>query len=563
MKLLGICVLAAISLSLGFSPKSPDSTLLVAMHSELKRSMDSLRLKDNPGPYFLSYWLLDIQGYDVEASQGAIEKAAPTPLRFIDVDLRVGSYVHDQSLYEGGLVGGSGLRAPVPESDDTLLLRQAFWAETDARYKVALEQLAQKQSFLAAHHGMDALPDWSRQKVLQQRDIDSIQPPDTAAWIELCRKLSALLAKNTWMAESRVAYQYYYITFYYVDSEGSTYIQSLQENTLLAALLCQAQDGAPLWDYLRMAARAGLPGGGHTGATSYEALRDSLAGIVQRLDELRHSKPLEFYRGPVLFSGPAAGEVIQHALLDPQMQLRQALSENSEQPFLLDLQGRKYLPDNFTVRDTPGLGNYQGQALFGSYHFDHQGQPAEEVTLVDKGRLTDFYRGKLPLQISSQHDNGHWRYGGGFPGVVQVEAPVGVPEGALLDSLRTRTDEEGAPFGLRVSKFLDDDAVKLLRHPLAQSISYGSFAASRGSFSLPAPVEMDAVDNKTGKATPVRGVFFNMVDSKSLRDIAAVGDTPHLLEPQASFSILCPSLLFSLLDLGGSHEAQPKLPLLP
>ncbi len=548
---------------MGFSPKAPDTTLLAAMRSELRRSVDSLRLKDHPGPYFLSYWLLDVQGYSVEASQGAIEKAAPQPLRFIDVDLRVGSYDRDQSLYEGGLVGGPRLRAPIPESDDTLLLRQAFWAETDARYKVALEQLAQKQSFLAAHQGRDALPDWSRQKVLQQRDIDSIEPPDTAAWIGLCRKLSASLAKNAWLAESRVAYQYYYITFYYVDSEGSTYIQSIQENTLLAALLCQAQDGAPLWDYFRRASRAGLPGGGRVGATSFEALRDSLDVLAQRLDQLRNTPPLEFYRGPVLFTGSAAGEVIQHALLDPQMRLREALSENSEQPFLLNLQGRKYLPDGFTVRDTPGLQSYQGHKLFGAYKFDHQGQPAEDVTLIEQGRIADFYRGKLPLQDSIARDNGHWRYGGGFPGVVRVEAAGGIPEAALNDSLRSRTRDEGAPFGLRVSKFMDDDAVKLLRHPLAQSISYGGFAAARGSFSLPAPVEVDAVDDKTGKAMPVRGVTFNALDSKSLRDIAAVGDTAHLLEPLGSFSIICPSLLFSLLDLDGSRQAQPELPLLP
>ncbi len=555
--------LAISSAAFGFSIKVPDTTLITAMQSELHRSMDSLKLRGQAGPYFLAYTLWDVQSYRVEASQGSIEKAGDEPSRLIDVDLRVGSYDQDQSLYEGGIVFGSRLRAPVPLSDDTLLLRQAFWAQTDARYKVSLEKLAQKKSFLASHHGMDALPDWSRQKVLQQQSIDAIVPPDTAAWIELCRNLSGAAAQNTWLAESRVAFQYYYITLYYVDSEGSSYIQSVQENALLAALLSQARDGAPLWDYLRLAARDSLSGGGKTGETSFKTLKDSLTVLTQRMDYLRQSTPTPFYRGPVLFAGPAAGEVVQHTLLDPQARLRQALSENSEQPFLLNLKGRKYLPGNFNVRDVPGRERYQGKLLFGSYKFDHQGQPAEEVSLIDQGRIENFYRGKLPLQVQDSHDNGHWRYGQGFPGVVEVEATGGISEKALLDSLRMLTRDEGASFGLVVSKFLDDDAFRLLHHPLAQSISFGSFSASKGSFNLSAPVTVDAIDMKTGERTPVRGLVFNALDSKSLRDIGAVGDTQHLLEPQASFSMLCPSLLFNLLDLGGSRQAQQRLPVLP
>jgi hypothetical protein len=267
--------------------------------------MDSLHLPGQPGPYFLSYLLWDMQGYRVEASLGSVEKAGPEPMRMVDVDLRVGSYARDQSLFEGGMVFGPRLRAPIPESNDTLLLRQALWALTDARYKVALEQLAQKKSFLDGRHGPKPLPDWSRQKVLRQFAVDSLVPPDTAAWAAQCRKLSAWAGKHSWLAESRVAYQYYYITFYYVDSEGARYIQSTQEHALFASLLCQAKDGSPLWEYLRLAGRHGLPGQGRSGPTSYPALRDSLAGLVRRLDALRRSEAVDLYRGPVLFAGPA------------------------------------------------------------------------------------------------------------------------------------------------------------------------------------------------------------------------------------------------------------------
>ncbi len=544
----------------GFAPERPDTLLLGAMRSELRRSMDSLQLKGEPRPYFMSYLLWDMQGYHVETSMGSVERDEPERTRMLDVDLRVGSYDQDQSQYAGGLVFGPQLQAPIPESDDTLLLRQALWTLTDARYKVAVEQLAQKKSFLANHHGLDVLPDWTRQKSLQQRDIDALTPPDTAAWINLCRRLSAEVGRHAWLAESRVAYQYYYVTFYYVDSQGASYIQSLQENTWLAALLCQASDGEPLWDYARLSSRVGWPG---RGGTPPEAeLRDTLTYLLHRLDGLRHVPAVNSYRGPVLFTRGAACEVIDQTLLQPQATLRAPLSENSEPAFLLGLLDRKYLPDNITVRDTPFLRSYRGKLLYGAYKFDQEGQPAANVLLVDRGRITDFYRGKTPILPGEMSDNGHWRYGGGFPGVVEVQVSGGLSEGKLLDSLRRMARDEGAPYGLRVSKVADQDAWKLLRHPLMRYLPYADPNTSRGAFVLPAPVEIDAVDTATGVCTPVRGLTFNALDSKSLRDIPAVGKAPYLLEPQASFSLLCPSLLFSLLDLRGQNQVQPSLPIL-
>ena len=85
----------------------------------------------------------------------------------------------------------------------------------------------------------------------------------------------------------------------------------------------------------------------------------------------------------------------------------------------------------------------------------------------------------------------------------------------------------------------------------------------RGTFALSPPCEVDIIDSRTGKVTPVRGLSFPAIDSKSLRDIVAVGEQPSLYEPQAAFSVLCPSLLFSLLDLKGNRATQPRPPYLP
>jgi hypothetical protein len=207
---------------------------------------------------------------------------------------------------------------------------------------------------------------------------------------------------------------------------------------------------------------------------------------------------------------------------------------------------------------------WEGRSLYGHYLLDQQGQPAEDIVLIQDGRVKDFLLGKVPVLNAKGHkSNGHWRYGGGFPGVTLLRSSSPVPEDQIKAKLGAMSMDEGTGYGLIVSKMLDEDAYKLLRHPLAAQLAVTDGLDGRGSFTLTPPCEADMLDARTGKVTPVRGLSFPSLDSKSLRDIAAVGDRPHLLEPQAAFSVLCPSLLFSLLDLKGSHKTQPRLPYIP
>lgn len=540
------------------------SLILRAMGSELKRSMDSLRIKGGPPPYFLSYLLWDVESFRMQASLGSCDLAAFEDQNLVEIDLRVGDYRQDNTNFQGGIVFGPRLRLPLPQENDTNLIRLSLWASTDAKYKVALEQLAQKRAFLENQTGHDSLPDFTRQQVKVQRQADARTPPDTAKVIRLGRELSGYLAKYPWLLESRVAYQYYYTTHYYVDSEGARYISTAKEHTLLVSLFTQAKDGAPLWDYLRIATRDPLGVGEKEGPASLAALKASVDSLARRLDYLRKSEPLQSYRGPVLFSGTSAGELLNKALLAPQSRLREPLGLGSEPNFLISMAGRKLFPSGITVTDSPSIAAWKGRALFGHYPFDHQGQPAKDIVLIEDGRIRDYLLGKVPVFKSKGHQgNGHFRYGGGFPGVVRLTAKSPFSEPDLRMRLAALGAEEGNGFGLVVAKPLDEDAFKLLRHPLAGHLIATEAGDGRGTFALGPPVEIDIIDSKTGKSTPVRGLSFPAIDSKSLRDIVAVGDQPVLYEPQAAFTVLSPSLLFSLLDLKGNRATQPRPPYLP
>ncbi|HKP97673.1 MAG TPA: metallopeptidase TldD-related protein [Fibrobacteria bacterium] len=538
------------------------SPVLKAMGHELKRSMDSLRIKGRPRPYFLSYLLWDVESHHMQASLGSCEMADDDRQHMAEIDLRVGGFDEDNTNFQGGIVFGPRLRLPLPQENDTNLLRLSLWAATDAKYKVAVEMLAQKRAFLANHSGRDSLPDFSRQKVLTRYRAEPRTPPDTALTTALGRDLSGYLAGFPWLLESRVGYQYYYTTFHYVDSDGARFIETVKEHTLTVALFTQAKDGSPLWDYLRISTRDPLVLG--QGAVSLAALKDSLAPLLKRMDYLRTAAPLANYRGPVLFTGRAAGELLNKSLLAPQARLREPAGTGAEPNFMISLAGRKLFPSEVTVIDTPSMAAWQGRSLFGNYVLDQQGQPAEDIVLVKDGRVKDFFQGKVPVLKAKGHkSNGHWRYGGGFPGVTLLRSSHPLSEADLRSRLGAMGADEGTGYGLIVSKVVDEDAFKLLRHPLAAHLAVTDGLDGRGSFSLAPPCEVDMYDSRTGKVTPVRGLSFPVLDTKSLRDIAAVGDRPFLHEPQAAYSVLCPSLLFTLLDLKGGRNTQPRLPYLP
>ncbi len=542
---------------------SRDSAVLLAIGHEIRRATDSLKLPGLPAPYFLAFTLWDMDQFSTQASLGSVEQSGRNRQFLLDADVRVGEYSLDNTLYQGGFVFGPTLRAPLPQDGDTLLLRQAIWALTDARYKVALEMLAQKKAFLAQTREPKRLPDLTRQAVLRQVDRDVRHLPDTAAWAALCKRLSARLTRYAHLLESRVAYQNYYTTLYYTDAEGASFVSSIQEHTLVASLLAQAEDGTPLWDFFRIARRDSLPLKPEVGGRFEAQIGDSLENLAKRLETLVKAPPVENYRGPILFAGQAAGDLIHRALILPQMRLREPLGSNSEPDFLTRLRGHRYLPAGLDLTDNPALKTWRGRQLFGTYRFDHQGQKALPVTLVEDGRLKEFYQGKIPIFTPTDASNGHWRYGGGFPGVVRLTAKQAQPESTLIQQLRHLAADEGLDAGLMVLRTIDEDAYKLLTHPLTYHLPLSDPASGRGSFSIPAPCAVDRVEVKTGSRSPARGLVFPPVDSKSLRDLAGVGNEPYLLEPQASFSLLCPPLLFSLLDMKHPRASQPRLPYLP
>jgi len=532
------------------------SLVLKAMAQELQRSLDSLPKYKGMKPYFLSYTIWEVQSYGADASLGAIERKDKNTEKYLTVNLRLGNYQRDNSNFQGSHSYRYTVTASLPQINNETLIRQALWAATDAKYRYVQEQYSQKEAYLKNISDLELLQDFTAKKPSQKYSEDLYSYPDTTMIESKLKSLSGALVKYSHLQESRVSFQYYHTKFYYVDSEGSRYIQSFAEYTLMAAMLCQAEDGEPLWDYYRNTRRN--PG-------NYKWMNGADKNLTEtalRLRGLSKSASEKFYRGPVLFSEKAGGEVINTTLLQVQKYMRQPLRENMQSHFLLGLKGKKYFPGFVSVIDDPSRKKWGDRLLHGYYEFDHQGTEAKTTVLVKKGMLNEFYSGRVPLVAGKGHrSNGHLRYNEGMPGVVEVKIKKPLKEKKLRNKLKRLARNEGNSYGLIVSKFADDEAFALLRHPLVEHIDVNIQAgSSEGRLFLKSPVRMDKLDVKTGKLTPVRGLQFVPFDTKSLRSLTAGGKERFLNEPRAVYSVISPGLLFGLLDLKAREKNFPRLP---
>src|SRR5215475_9510460 len=88
------------------------SPISIALQDEVKRAMDTYKVKGNPGPYFIGYKVNDVQTVEMEASLGAMRNSNSQHSRFLDIDVRVGDYQYDNTHQIRGQRGGSGGGGP-------------------------------------------------------------------------------------------------------------------------------------------------------------------------------------------------------------------------------------------------------------------------------------------------------------------------------------------------------------------------------------------------------------------------------------------------------------------
>jgi predicted Zn-dependent protease len=522
--------------------------VLSAMKDELDRSLAGLRLNGEAPPYFASYAVSDVTESGYLATLGAVVDRRTTRGRVLRSDVRVGDYAFDSSrFYASGIGGAMGSYALLPTDDDPLAIRRQVWQNTDAGYKTAVQVFSRKKAAFQNRNDTDPVPDFARQPAVVQ--VEPARPPAVAPaeWEETARAVSAALASPD-ISSSEVSLDLTDTRRYFVNSEGTRTVLPSSAASFRASLTLLAADGMPIRDTLSVVAAPGaMPSRAELLART-TALRDALLAT-------RAAAVGDDYSGPVLLEHDAAATLLAQAFVPLFLPRRAAESDDvrgggvgPSTPYLTRI-GNRVLPESFSVRDTPSLAEFEGKTVGGAYGVDEEGVRAQDVTLVQDGRLRTLLTTRTPLKNLLQ-SNGHARGSGAQASVFQVESASAVPASTLKEKLLELLKVQGRPYGYIVRRL--------------------SNAGGRGG-----PMQVTSAVKVTpdGREEPVRGLVLGAVPHTAFRDILAASRERVLVNAMpaggtaipsaAMISVIVPSLIFEELDLQKNKEPLQKTPVVP
>ncbi|MEG9438998.1 peptidase U62 [Edaphobacter sp. HDX4] len=536
--LLAIILLPHVGTAQSTSQSKVDDPMLKAMQAELEREKEQLVLPGMQRPYFIEYRLDDFSSFEAVANYGALTREEEGRQRVVRVTVRIGDYKVDSSTGRG-----DGTVQLAPQDNDPTALRYALWTATDEAYKNALRDYSTKLAALQQFQTSRSEDDFSRQTAtvhiepLRKLDIDRKE------WEKRIIEASGLYASAPEVSSFASSIQYstaniraMTLNRYLINTEGTVLRSSLSGYNNAISLGSQADDG------MRLARDNGSVAVTASELESWPAFRKQVIDDLKTLDALRKAPVVdaEDYHGPVLFSGDAAADVINHLFLDNVEADRPDLGTTARtRGAYASSYKARVLPEFMSVVDNPLEAKFQGRSLLGSYQVDDEGVPAQKVDVVTNGRLENYLIGREPVKDFGI-SNGHGRAAPGAPahsrsGVLIFTSSHPLSPQELNNQLLSMAKEQKRD--VYAVETMGGEAPRLLYlvHP-------------------------------DGSRQLVRGAAFDELDNRSLRsEIRAAGNDPYVNDslgvlPQTT---IVPSLLFGDIEVKRATEEQQKLPYYP
>ncbi|MCY3837160.1 MAG: metallopeptidase TldD-related protein [Gammaproteobacteria bacterium] len=429
-----------------------EDALMQALRAELERSLDELQMEDMEKPYFVAYTVHDTERLGAAASFGALLPSSESRSRRLSVEVRVGDPLFDNTNFRsmGSFSPGFGGGRAIPLKDNVVEIRRQVWLATDAAYKQALQQLANKRATLQNETRTEELADLAPQEPFTHTEEASRTLPDLDDLQDLARDLSALFRDMPHIADSQVSTAATYQRTYYVNSGGSSFIRNDPSASLIVRAQAQAADGTILHDFVVENGRTWDEIGNPDDLAS--EVKDMGKAIGERMGA---PKLPDRYIGPVLFEGQAAAELFAQVLAPRLIGIRMPDTESrfasmmgqAGNPFL-DKLGARVLPRFLSVTDDPTL---TGEGFVGGYAVDDEGVPASPTTLVENGILKTLLTSRNPVR-DIERSTGNRRGGGPAPSNLVVTARRGMTRDELVDELKLLMEEREAEFGIVVRR---------------------------------------------------------------------------------------------------------------
>lgn len=506
-----LLTLATVALARG-----PNDPIFEAMADELNRSMTELTIEGMPSPYFMSYRVQDNESATIKARYGSLVQTKRSDERYFYIEVRVGSPALDNSSFIGSWEDVYDMRKDLPDEDDYSSLRHEMWLYTDRAYKRALENLAGKRAYLQSHPSKEEIPDFAAAEPFIHMDEPVSLEADVAGRESDVRAVAQALRGFPALQDWNVTYTATAANKRYLNSEGSRHLKSAVIRVLEVTATAQAQDGQRLTAFARYITRDNEepPIGGEL-IKGIEKMADDLEAMVA-------APVLEEYAGPVLFSDFAAAQFISKLFVQQLSPPRKPLtaeewmSQYLPDPKLPGRVNRRAFPEFVSITDEPGRQSFKGQTLVGHQVVDDEGVECRDIALVEDGRLVTLPMCRQPTK-KVRESNGHARTLASqwtVPGVSNIVVETNQPAKDVVKELRHLCRDFGNEYGLMIT---------LLEDPSVSRPYMWTRPGEEPPDMLTAPVIMYRVYEEDGRIEPTRGLVFDELTVRTLRDIAAIG----------------------------------------
>jgi TldD protein len=557
--ILSICALILFSIPTQMAQAAPPDTLgkrsplLAALQAELDRSMKTLGTLDPPA-YYMGYTITETQRVDVSGSNGALLNSNEARNRWLEVSVRTGSYDLDSSHKVGERQmqsGGPGTSVPI--DDDAEVVRRAIWLETDRQYRAASQALIKiktgKEVKVETTEGR--APDFSREQPHTSIGPQVSITVDRKPWEEKVRAYTKAFRESTSIINSIVTFSGQAQNAYQVTSEG-TQLQFGQIRYRLELFIQgKAPDGMDIDRYYNFDWVDPKDAPDDKAVYAAEAtMRKELEGLV--------AAPINDPTvGPALLTGRAAA-VFFHEVFGHRAEGHRQKDVTEGQTFSKKV-GEQILPEFLSITDDTTMKKLGGQDLLGYFQFDDEGEPAQRVTLVDRGVLKNFEMSRSPL-VGFPHSNGHGRRQlGATPVSRQGNLIVQSSKMVTNEQLRAKLIElikaQGKQFGL----LIDD---------IAGGFTFTGRGQPQAFQVLPLVVYKVYADGRPDEL--VRGVDIVGTPLAALTKIVATGDTPEVFNGYCGaesgsvpVSAASPAILTSELEVQKKESSTDRPPILP
>ena len=318
------------------------------MQQELDREMAILS-KADPAAYFMGYTITDSNRAEVTGSNGALLSSRQDHSRWLEAQVRVGSYQLDNThrVGNGGAEPPGSFGEPVPIEDDAGVLRRAMWRETDSQYRAAAEALIKMKTGkdVQVQDAAQSAPDFSKEQPHVSYGPHASFTLDRKPWEEKVRQYTRFFRASPDILNSIVTFTAQAQNQYQITTEGTKLQFGQVRYRLELFIQGKATDGMDINRYYN------FDWVDPSLAPDDKTVLAQAAVIQKELEALVKSPLAEPFAGPAMLTGRAAAVYFHEVFGHRDEGFRQ--KDISEGQTFADKVGQPLLPPFLSIVDDP------------------------------------------------------------------------------------------------------------------------------------------------------------------------------------------------------------------